>query len=77
MGRLHRRDQAVARDRQVANPHAKRIEHGVGDRGRDRAVGGFAGAERVAVAAAGINSTSTSGTSLKRRIGYDPTSWCW
>ena len=33
----------------VANPHAQRIEHGVGDRSCDRAVRGLAGADRLDV----------------------------
>ena len=44
---FHCGDEAVARDRQMAHPHAERIEHGVGDRRRDRAMRGFAGADRI------------------------------
>ena len=46
-GKFHRRDQAVARDRQVAHAHAEAIEHRIGNRRRDRAVRGLAGADRL------------------------------
>ena len=39
----------LARDRQMADPHLERIEYGVGDRRGDRAMGGFAGAERFQI----------------------------
>ena len=47
MSCFHRRDQTFAGDRQIAHPHAERIEHRIGDRRGDRAVRGFAGAERI------------------------------
>ena len=48
---FHGRDQAIARDRQVAKPHTERIEHGIRDRRRDRAMRGFAGADRIDIGA--------------------------
>ena len=45
--KLHGRDQAIARDRQVAKAHAQRVEHGVCDRRRHRAVCGLASADRI------------------------------
>ena len=46
---FHRRNQGIARDRQVAHAHAECIEHRIGNRRGDRAVRGFAGADRVDV----------------------------
>ena len=41
----HRGEDALARQRQVAHPHAERVEHGVGDRGRGRPMRRLAGAD--------------------------------
>ena len=57
---LHRGDDALAGDRQVAHAHAERVEHGVGDRRRRRPVRRLAGAQRRLVRAASRISTSTA-----------------
>ena len=47
----HGRDDALARDGQVAHAHAERVEDGVGDGAGDGPVRGLAGAERLLLGA--------------------------
>src|SRR6185437_8616629 len=46
-GFLHCRDQALARDRQIADAHAEAVEYGVRNGRGDRAMRGFTGADRI------------------------------